>query len=160
MTSLICLLIFILFFTISLTFQIKRNKIWNNINYVKSRYDIKGIFAIHCISFIYMLFFLIINLIIGEDVKLCIGMTLCSMIMLFMGFLVSRISIMITNDKIIKKSILSKSFIKINEIIDIEEGYFIIIRSKTKLIKIETKFYDKEIIEVKKLLRVIKRNLK
>lgn len=54
-----------------------------------------------------------------------------------------------------KKSFFDKTNIKIKEIRSIEEGYFIKIKSKNKLIKIETKFYDSGIIKVKNRLSEI-----
>ena len=54
-----------------------------------------------------------------------------------------------------KKSFFDKTNIKIKEIRSIEEGYFIKIKSKNKLIKIETKFYDSRIIKVKNRLSEI-----
>lgn len=65
MISFISFLMYLSFFILCLGIEIKRNKKWNNIFYSKSRLNIKGITTIYCISFCYMTFFMIINLIIG-----------------------------------------------------------------------------------------------
>ena len=96
---------------------------------------------------------MIINLIIGESVELCVGITLSALVMLLLAFFSSRISIVITNEEIIKKSFFGKTIIKIREIRSIEEGYFIKIKAKNELIQLETKFYDLGIMNVEKCLR-------
>ena len=78
--------------------------------------------------------------------------------MLLLAFFSSRISIVITNDEIIKKSFFGKTIIKTREIRSIEEGYFIKIKSKNELIQLETKFYDSGIVKVKKRLSEISIN--
>lgn len=65
MISFISFLMYLSFFILCLGIEIKRNKKWNNIFYSKSRLNSKGITTIYCISFVYMTFFMIINLIIG-----------------------------------------------------------------------------------------------
>lgn len=65
MISFISFLMYLSFFILCLGIEIKRNKKWNNIFYPKSRLNSKGITTIYCISFVYMTFFMIINLIIG-----------------------------------------------------------------------------------------------
>lgn len=65
MISFISFLMYLSFFILCLGIEIKRNKKWNNIFYSKSRLNSKGITTIYCISFVYMTFFIIINLIIG-----------------------------------------------------------------------------------------------
>ena len=155
MTSLVSSLIYLPVFILCFLVKIKRNKKWNSIVYPKSRVDGKGITAIYCVSFIFMTFFLIINLIIGESVGLCVGTTLGGLVTLLMGFFASRISIVITNDEIIKKGLFGKTIIKISEIRNIKEGYFIKIKSQNKLIVLETKFYDSGIIKVEKCLKEI-----
>lgn len=65
MISFISFLMYLSFFILCLGIEIKRNKKWNNIFYPKSRLNSKGITTIYCISFGYMTFFMIINLIIG-----------------------------------------------------------------------------------------------
>ena len=153
-SSLIYLSLFILCFIV----EIKRNKKWNNIFYPKSRFDSKGITTIYCISFAYMTFFMIINLIIGESIELCIVITLSALVMLLIAFFSSKICIIITDDEIIKKSFFGKTIIKIIEIRSIEEGYFIEIKSKKDSIKLETKFYNSEIRKVKNRLSEISIN--
>ena len=101
---------------------------------------------------------MIINLIIGESVELCVGITLSALVMLLLAFFLSRISIVITNDEIIKKSFFGKTIIKTREIRSIEEGYFIKIKSKNELIQLETKFYDSDIVKVKQRLSEISIN--
>lgn len=153
-SSLIYLSLFILCFIV----EIKRNKKWNNIFYPKSRFDSKGITTIYCISFAYMTFFMIINLIIGESIELCIVITLSALVMLLIAFFSSKICIIITDDEIIKKSFFGKTIIKIIEIRSIEKGYFIEIKSKKDSIKLETKFYNSEIRKVKNRLSEISIN--
>lgn len=65
MISFISFLMYLSFFILCLGIEIKRNKKWNNIFYPKSRLNSKGITTIYCISFVYITFFMIINLIIG-----------------------------------------------------------------------------------------------
>ena len=65
MISFISFLMYLSFFILCLGIEIKRNKKWNNIFYPKSMLNSKGITTINCISFVYMTFFMIINLIIG-----------------------------------------------------------------------------------------------
>ncbi len=158
MTSLISSLIYFPLFILCFIIEIKRNKKWNSIVYPKSRFDGKGITTIYCISFIFMTFFMIINLIIGESVELCVGITLIALVMVLIAFFSSRINIVITNDEIIKNSFFGKTIIKTREIRSIEEGYFIKIKSKNKLIQLETKFYDSGITQVKNRLSEISIN--
>ncbi len=86
---------------------------------------------------------------------LCIGITLSALTMLLIALFSSKICIVIVEEKNNKKSFFDKTNIKIKEIRSIEEGYFIKIKSKNKLIKIETKFYDSGIIKVKNRLSEI-----
>lgn len=65
MISFISFLMYLSFFILCLGIEIKMNKKWNNIFYPKSRLNSKGITTIYCISFVYITFFMIINLIIG-----------------------------------------------------------------------------------------------
>lgn len=155
MISFISYLIYLLLFMLCFVIEIKRNKKWNNIFYPKSRLDSKGITTIYCISFVYMTFFMVINLIIGESIELCVGITLSALVMLLIALFSSKICIVIEDDEIIKKSFFDKTTIEIKEIISIEEGYFIKIKSKNKLIKLETKFYDSGIIKIKNRLSEI-----
>lgn len=158
MTSLISSLIYFPLFILCFIIEIKRNKKWDSIVYPKSRFDGKGITTIYCISFIFMTFFMIINLLIGESVELCVGITLIALVMVLIAFFSSRINIVITNDEIIKNSFFGKTIIKTREIRSIEEGYFIKIKSKNKLIQLETKFYDSGITQVKNRLSEISIN--
>ena len=158
MTSLVSSLVYLSLFILCLIIEIKRNNKWNSIVDPKSRFDGKGITTIYCISFIFMTFFMIINLIIDESVELCVGITLSALVMLLLAFFLSRISIVITNDEIIKKSFFGKTIIKTREIRSIEEGYFIKIKSKNELIQLETKFYDSDIVKVKQRLSEISIN--
>ena len=158
MTSLVSSLVYLSLFILCLIIEIKRNNKWNSIVDPKSRFDGKGITTIYCISFIFMTFFMIINLIIDESVELCVGITLSALVMLLLAFFSSRISIVITNDEIIKKSFFGKTIIKTREIRSIEEGYFIKIKSKNELIQLETKFYDSGIVKVKNRLSKISIN--
>ena len=158
MTSLVSSLVYLSLFILCFIIEIKRNKKWNSIVYPKSRFDGKGITTIYCISFIFMTFFMIINLIIGESVEFCVVITLSALVMLLLAFFLSRISIVITNDEIIKKSFFGKTIIKTREIRNIEEGYFIKIKSKNELIQLETKFYDSGIVKVKNRLSEISIN--
>ena len=158
MTSLVSSLVYLPLFILCFIIEIKRNYKWNSIVYPKSRFDGKSITTIYCISFIFMSFFMIINLIIGESVELCVGITLSALVMLLLAFFSSRISIVITNDEIIKKSFFGKTIIKTREIRNIEEGYFIKIKSKNELIQLETKFYDSDIVKVKQRLSEISIN--
>ena len=112
MTSLVSSLVYLPLFILCFIIEIKRNYKWNSIVYPKSRFDGKSITTIYCISFIFMTFFMIINLIIGESVELCVGITLSALVMLLLAFFSSRISIVITNDEIIKKSFFGKTIIK------------------------------------------------
>ena len=86
---------------------------------------------------------------------LCIGITLSALTMLLIAFFSSKICIVITDDEIIKKSFFGKTIIKIREIRSIEDGYFIKIKSKDKLIQLETRFYDLGIKNVKNCLNKI-----
>lgn len=158
MTSLVSSLVYLPLFILCFIIEIKRNYKWNSIVYPKSRFDGKSITTIYCISFIFMTFFMIINLVIGESVELCVGITLSALVMLLFAFFSSRISIVITNDEIIKKSFFGKTIIKTREIRSIEEGYFIKIKSKNELIQLETKFYDSDIVKVKQRLSEISIN--
>ena len=158
MTSLVSSLIYLSLLMLCFIIEIKRNKKWNNIFYPKSRFNSKGITTIYFISFVYMTFFMIINLIIGESIELCIGITLSAFVVLLIAFFSSKICIVITDDEIIKKSFLGKKIIKIREIRSIEEGYFIKIKSKKDSIQLETKFYDVGIREVKNRLSEINKN--
>lgn len=158
MTSLVSSLIYLSFFILCFILEIKRNQKWNEIKYPKSRFDSKTITGIYCISLIFVSFFMIINLIIGESVELCISITIGALFLLFLTFFSSGISIVITNNEIIKKNFLGKTTIKIKEIRSIEESYFIKIKSKKNLIQLETKFYDSGIIKVKKRLSEISIN--
>ena len=158
MTSLVSSLVYLSLFILCLIIEIKRNNKWNSIVDPKSRFDGKGITTIYCISFIFMTFFMIINLIIDESVELCVGITLSALVMLLLAFFSSRISIVITNDEIIKKSFFGKTIIKTREIRSIEEGYIIKIKSKNELIQLETKFYDSGIVKVKNRLSKISIN--
>lgn len=158
MTSLVNSLIYLSLFILCFIVEIKKNKKWDNIFYPKSRFDSKGITTIYCISFVYMTFFMIINLIIGESIELCIGITLSALVMLLIASLSSNVCVVITDNEIIKKSFLGKKIIKIREIRSIEEGYFIKIKSKKGSIQLETKFYDVGIREVKNRLSEINKN--
>ena len=158
MTSLVSSLVYLPLFILCFIIEIKRNYKWNSIVYPKSRFDGKSITTIYCISFIFMTFFMIINLIIGESVELCVGITLSALVMLLLAFFSSRISIVITNYEIIKKRFFGKIIIKTREIRSIEEGYFIKIKSKNELIQLETKFYDSGIVKVKNRLSKISIN--
>ena len=158
MTSFVSSLIYLPLFILCFIIEIKRNKKWNSIVYTKSRFNCKGITTIYCISFICMTLFMIINLIIGESVELCVGITLTTLVMLIIALFSSKICIVITNDEIIKKSFFGKTIIKIREIKSIEEGYFIKIKSKNELIQLETKFYDSDITKVKNRLSEISIN--
>ena len=158
MTSFVSSLIYLLLFILCFVIEIKRNKKWNNIFYLKSRLDSKGVTTIYCISFVYMTCFMIINLIIGESIELCIGITLSALIMLLIASFSSNICVVITDNEIIKKSFLGKKIIKIREIRSIEEGYFIKIKSKKDSIQLETKFYDVGIRKVKNRLSEINKN--
>lgn len=86
MTSIISDLIYLSLFILCVGIEIKRNKKWNSIFYPKSRFDSKAIDTIYCISFVYMTFFTIINLIIDENIELCICTTLCALAMLLIAF--------------------------------------------------------------------------
>lgn len=158
MTSLVGSLIYLSLFILCLIVEIKRNKKWNNNFYPKSRFESKGVTTIYLISFIFMTFFMIINLIIGESVELCVGITLIALVMLLIAFFSSKICIVITDDEIIKRNFFGKTIIKIREIRSIEEGYFIKIKSKNYLIQLETKFYDSGIRKVRNRLSEISIN--
>lgn len=158
MMSFFCLLVYLLLLALCFIFEIKRNKKWNNTTYPKSRLDSKGISTIYYISLAFMTFFMIINLIIGESIELCVSTTIIALVMLFIAFFSSKISIVITNNEIIKHNFFGKTIIKITEIITIEEGYFIKIKAKENMIQLETKFYDSGIVEVKHYLNEIKAN--
>lgn len=153
MTSLISFLIYLLLFILCFIVEVKRNKKWDEIKYPKSRFDSKTITGIYCISLIFISFFMIINLIIGESIELCVSITLSAVMMLLIAFFLSRISIVVTNDEIIKKCFFGKTIIKIKEIRSVENGYFFKIKSKNELIQLETKFYDLGIMNVEKCLR-------
>ena len=155
MASLISFLIYLLFFMLCFIIEVKRIKKWNATFYTKSRFDIKGVYTIYFISLIFMVIFMIINSIIGENIELCVCTTLSSCVILLFAFICSKICIVITNDEIIKKGIFGKTIIKIREVRSLEIGYFIKIKSKKELIQLETKFYDSEIEEVKKRLREV-----
>lgn len=155
MASLISFLIYLSFFMLCFIIEVKRTKKWNATFYTKSRFDIKGVYTIYFISLIFMVFFMIINSIIGESIELCVCVTLSSCVILLLAFICSKICIVITNDEIIKKGIFGKTIIKIREVRSLEIGYFIKIKSKKELIQLETKFYDSEIEEVKKHLREV-----
>lgn len=155
MTSIVSYLIYLSLFMLCVGIEIKRNKKWDSIFYPKSRFDSKAIDAIYCISFVCMTFFTIINLIIGDTIELCICIILCGLAMLLSAFFLSKTYILITNDKIIKKSLFGKTIINIKSIKSIETGYFIKIKSKNNLIVLETKFYDSGIINIKKRLNEI-----
>lgn len=112
MTSFVSSLIYLLLFILCFVIEIKRNKKWNNIFYLKSRLDSKGVTTIYCISFVYMTLFMIINLIIGESVELCIGITLSALVMLLIALFSSKICIVSTDDEIIKKVFFAKQLLK------------------------------------------------
>lgn len=112
MTSLVSSLIYLLLFILCFIGEIKKNKKWDNIFYPKSRFDSKGITTIYFISFVYMIFFMIINLIIGESIELCIGITLSALVMLLIAYFSSNICVVITDDEIIKKASLVKQLLK------------------------------------------------
>ncbi|HAR47408.1 MAG TPA: hypothetical protein DCX39_05245 [Firmicutes bacterium] len=112
MISFISFFIYLSFFILCLGIEIERNKKWNNIFYPKSRLDSKGITTIYCISFVYMTFFMIINLIIGESIELCIGITLSALSMLLIALFSSKIYIVIVEEEIIKKVSLVKQILK------------------------------------------------
>lgn len=156
--SFLCLLVYLLLLVLCFIFEIKRNKKWNNTTYPKSRLDSKGISTIYYISLAFMTFIMIINLIIGESIELCVSTTIIALVMLFIAFFSSKISIVITNNEIIKHNFFGKTIIKITEIVTIEEGYFIKIKAKENMIQLETKFYDSGIVEVKHYLNEIKAN--
>lgn len=155
MTSFISLLIYLLVFVICFMLEIRRNMKWNLIKYPKSRLESQGITAIYFILFIIEVFFMIINLLIGESADLCVSITLVELLMMFMVFILSRVSIVITDDKIIKKNFLGKTIIRIKEIRSIEFGYFITIKTQQEQIRLETKFYDSSLINIENRLSEI-----
>ena len=158
MMSFLCLLVYLLLLALCFIFEIKRNKKWNNTTYPKSRLDSKGISTIYYISLAFMTFFMIINLIIEESIELCVSTTIIALLILFIAFFSSKISIVITNNEIIKYNFFGETIIKITEIITIDDGCFIKIKAKENMIQLETKFYDSGIVEVKHYLNEIKAN--
>ena len=155
MTSLVSFLIYLPLFLLCLVSETKRNKRWKNIILPKSRLNREGVVATYCISLIFVTFFLIINLIIGEDVKFCIGIIFIALAMLAIAIMTSRIGIIISKDEIIKKRMVGQTVIKISEINTIGYGYFINIKSAEKNIKLETKSYDSGLREVIIRLRAV-----
>ena len=150
--SLISLGIFIVLFIILFIIELKRNNKYNNIIGVKSRFNSNTIHTIYLISIILMVFFTIINLIIGEKIELCLMTLINSIVIMLVAFLLSRKCIYISDDKITNIELFGKEVIEIKNITKVELGYFIKVSSKNSIIKLETKFYDGNIQEIKKVL--------
>ena len=150
--SLISLGIFIVLFIILFIIELKRNNKYNNIIGVKSRFNSNTIHTIYLISIILMVFFTIINLIIGEKIELCLMTLINSIVIMLVAFLLSRKCIYISDDKITNVELFGKEVIEIKNITKVELGYFIKVSSKNSIIKLETKFYDGNIQEIKKVL--------
>ena len=150
--SLISLGIFIIIFIILFFIELKRNNKYNNIIGVKSRFNSNTIHTIYLISIILMVFFTIINLIIGEKIELCLMTLISSIVIMLVAFLLSRKCIYISDDKITNVELFGKEVIEIKNITKVELGYFIKVSSKNSIIKLETKFYDGNIQEIKKVL--------
>ena len=150
--SLISLGIFIILFIILFIIELKRNNKYNNIIGVKSRFNSNTIHTIYLISIILMVFFTIINLIIGEKIELCLMTLINSIVIMLVAFLLSRKCIYISDDKITNVELFGKEVIEIKNITKVELGYFIKVSSKNSIIKLETKFYDGNIQEIKKVL--------
>ena len=147
--SLISLGIFIILFIILFIIELKRNNKYNNIIGVKSRFNPN---TIYLISIILMVFFTIINLIIGEKIELCLMTLINSIVIMLVAFLLSRKCIYISDDKITNVELFGKEVIEIKNITKVELGYFIKVSSKNSIIKLEAKFYDGNIEEIKKVL--------
>ena len=150
--SLISLGIFIILFIILFIIELKRNNKYNNIIGVKSRFNSNTIHIIYLISIILMVFFTIINLIIGEKIELCLMTLISSIVIMLVAFLLSRKCIYISDDKITNIELFGKEVIEIKNITKVELGYFIKVSSKNSVIKLETKYYDDDIQEIKKVL--------
>ena len=150
--SLISLGIFIILFIILFIIELKRNEKYDNIIGIKSRFNSNTIHTIYLISIIFMVLFTIINLIIGEKMELCLMTLIISIVIMLVAFLLSRKCIYILEGKIINVELFGKEVIEIKNITDVELGYFIKINSKNSIIKIETKYYDDDIQEIKKVL--------
>ena len=150
--SLISLGIFIILFIILFIIELKRNEKYDNIIGIKSRFNSNTIHTIYLISIIFMVLFTIINLIIGEKMELCLMILIISIVIMLVAFLLSRKCIYILEGKIINVELFGKEVIEIKNITDVELGYFIKISSKNSIIKLEAKFYDGNIEEIKKVL--------
>lgn len=150
--SFISLGIFIILFIILFIIELKRNEKYDNIVGAKSRFMPNIINTIYLISIIFMVLFTIINLIIGEKMELCLMTLIISIVIMLVAFLLSRKCIYISDDKITNIELFGKEVIEIKNITEVELGYFIKVSSKNSIIKLETKFYDGNIQEIKKVL--------
>ena len=150
--SFISLGIFIILFIILFIIELKRNEKYDNIIGAKSRFNSNTIHTIYLISIIFMVLFTIINLIIGEKIELCLMTLIISIVIMLVAFLLSRKCIYILEGKIINVELFGKEVIEIKNITEVELGYFIKVSSNNSVIKIETKFFDNNIQEIKKVL--------
>ena len=130
-----------------------RNKEWKKISFLKSRWQRSTIACIYCISFVYMVFFTAIDVIIvKENLGFTFSITGLSILMELIAFLCSRISIVITDKEVVKNHLLGKTVIYFKKIDRIDIGYYIKIKSRNKFIIIEQRSYDTEIKLIKRRL--------
>ena len=156
MILVISVIIYSFLFILCFLLELSRNNKWNEIIYPKTRINSKAVTLIYLCSVVFMLIFTIINIIIDIDITLCVFTTITSVIILLIALLISRKSLIITDKEIIKQNLITKDVIKKNEIISIDEGYFLKIQSKDMIITIETKFYDRNYNSIKQYINKIK----
>ena len=133
--------------------EIYRNKEWKKILFLKSRWHPSAIACIYSISFVFMVFFTIINVTVTEEDKgFAFFVTGLSILIELVAFLCSKISIIVTDKEVVKNHFFGKTVIYLKQIDRIDIGYYIKIKSKNKFIIIEQRAYDTEIKLIKRRL--------
>ncbi len=156
MISLISCAVYFVILVPCIFIEINRNKRWEKIIAVKTRYERIVIVGLYIFSFAFLLFFTIINLIIGEEIMMAIMNNVAAALIMFTTMLISRIGFILTETEVIRIHLIGKTSIKYNEISYVKIGAIDLkIKSETRTIRIELRRYDNQIKEVRKKLNEI-----
>ena len=118
------------------------NKMIKGITYPRAFVDSQAK-VVGIIASVFFVFFTIINLIIDPyDAILSLSSSLMWSGILWLEFLVSKTGIVVTKREVIKYTFYGKKIIKRSDVISIDYGYTIVIRSEKATIRVCRKYYS------------------
>ena len=144
-------LVYLTFFSFCLFLEKKRTRKWNAVLHPKMRWGTDVTITLYCAALIYTVFFTIISVILADNI-FYFRIMMIAFIMLIFFSLVSKISLVITNEKITRTHLIGKTVIAIDAVEFVSNGFFIIIKGENKVIWICTKGYESGLQEIRKRL--------